>query len=361
MNGMSDKTGTTPPPPLSGADAGSQALAEALRSSFAIVKVVMVLLVVAFLFSGFFTVGPQEKAIKLRFGKPLGQGDRVLLGAGAHWAFPYPIDEVVHVPIAQIQQIKSSACWFHQTPEEEALGQEPPATSSLNPLVDGYALTADGNIIHLKATLSYSIEDPIRYVFYFVNASNAVQNALNNALLATAARFKVDDILTRNRLGFQDSVRRRVQQLIDVEKLGIIIQQCAVDSRPPLYLKNAFAQVVTAGQNREKFLNDARNYENQVTNNASAEAASRIDVAETDRTRLIQQVTSDANNFRQLLPKYESNPSLFKQQWLVETMSHVLTNVQEKIYVAQPADGKPRELRLLLSRELPKPKTEETK
>jgi membrane protease subunit HflK len=88
------------PPPETPVDAGSQALAEALRSSFAIVKFVMVLLVLVFLASGFFTVGPQERAIILRFGKPVGEGEKALLGPGLHWSFPYPIDENIKVSIA---------------------------------------------------------------------------------------------------------------------------------------------------------------------------------------------------------------------------------------------------------------------
>ena len=52
-------------------DAGTAALAEALRSSFTIVKVVMVLMVLGFFGAGFFTVGPSEKAVILRFGKPV--------------------------------------------------------------------------------------------------------------------------------------------------------------------------------------------------------------------------------------------------------------------------------------------------
>jgi modulator of FtsH protease HflK len=357
---MSEENKTTPATPSrpGGMDAGSQALAEALRSSFFIVKVAMGLLVALFLFSGFFTVGPQEKAIILRFGKPLGEGDKALLSAGAHWAFPYPIDEVVKVPIAEIQQVKSTVGWFAQTPEQEALNQEPPAGPSLNPMVDGYALTADGNIIHTKATLSYRIEDPIRYVFDFVNASNAVQSALNNALLATAARFNVDDILTRDRIGFQDTVRRCTVQLIERERLGISVDQCSVESRPPRQLKQVFDSVVTAGQKRDKTLNEARSYENQVLSKASADASGRLDVAEADRTRLVESVTSEADTFARLLPKYTSNPDLFVQQRLVETMSRVLTNVQDKIFLAERADGKPRELRLLLNREPPKPKTE---
>src|SRR5689334_9828543 len=80
-------------------DAGSEALTEALRSSFGIIKVVMVLLVVVFLGSGFFTVEPQEQAMIIRLGKPVGEGQKALLGPGLHWSYPYPIDEYVKVPI----------------------------------------------------------------------------------------------------------------------------------------------------------------------------------------------------------------------------------------------------------------------
>src|ERR1700744_960336 len=87
-------------------DAGSQALSEALKSSFVVVKAVMFVLLAVFIGSGFFNLGPQEKAIKLRFGKPVGEGVNALLGAGLHWAFSAPIDEVVRIPYSQIQQIK---------------------------------------------------------------------------------------------------------------------------------------------------------------------------------------------------------------------------------------------------------------
>ena len=80
------------PAPMTPDDAGSQALAEALRSSFAIIKVAMLLMVLAFFCSGFFTVRSQEKAVILRFGRPVGEGQKALLGAGLHWSYPYPID-----------------------------------------------------------------------------------------------------------------------------------------------------------------------------------------------------------------------------------------------------------------------------
>ncbi len=349
------------PPPETPVDAGSQALAEALRSSFAIVKVVMVLLVLLFLASGFFTVGPQERAILLRFGRPVGQGEKALLLPGLHWSLPYPIDESIKVSITGLQQVKSTAGWYAVTPEQELSGAEPMAGGTLNPIVDGYALTADANIIHTRATLTYRIDDPIQYVFSFVNASNAVQNALDNALLLAASRFKVDDVLTRDIVGFQESVRRRATQLVDDRKLGILVEQCSVQSVPPRQLKDAFASVLRAEQTRQKVLNEARSSENQVTNKASADAESRINLAQSDRARLVSDVGAQAKVFREILPQYQRHPDLFVQQHLTETLGRVLTNVQDKIFLSDSADGKPKELRLLLNREVPKPVIEEKK
>src|SRR5438309_6873620 len=125
-------------------DAGSQALSEALRSSFGIVKFLLGLLIIVFLASGIFQVGPQERAIKLRFGKPVAEGAKALLGPGLHISFPYPIDESVKVSITGIQKVSSSVGWFAITPEQELAVAEPFGGGSLNPEMDGYALTADG-------------------------------------------------------------------------------------------------------------------------------------------------------------------------------------------------------------------------
>ena len=349
-------------------DAGSQALAEALRSSFAVVKFVLLLMVLAFFCSGFFTVGPQEKAVILRFGKMVGEGQKALLTSGLHWSFPYPIDEVIKIPITEIQQVQSTVGWYFTTPEQELSGEEQPAGASLNPAVDGYALTADRNIIHVRATLYYRIEDPISTVFGFTSdtnftygisgVSNAVQNALNNSILYTAAKFNVDDILTRDVGGFHDAVLQRVSDLVEQEQLGIAIDHCEVLSIPPRQLKESFEQVTIARQNRDKALLDAHSYENQVTNRADAQAVTVLNEAQSARARYLDSLTSEAKRFSDLLPGYQSNPNLFVQKQVVEAMGHVLTNVQDKYFLSQRADGKSTELRLMLNREPPQKKND---
>jgi membrane protease subunit HflK len=348
--------GPTPPPtPL---DAGSQALAEALRSSFVIIKAVMVILVAVFLASGFFTVGPQQQAIILRFGRPVAQGAQALLGPGLHWSFPYPIDEPVIVSISGLQQVKSSVGWYttQTSPAQELAGNEPslPVSLPIDPVADGYGLTADTNIFHVRATLTYHISDPMRYVFDFVNASNAVQNALDNSLLYTASRFTIDNILVHDVLGFKEAVRRRVTNLVDQRQFGVTVEECVVDCRPPRQLKEDFEKVVQAELTRSKVISDARDYEIQTTNAAAAGASSRVKLADSERARYVDELSSRAKQFQDLLPKYNANPNLFVHQRLAQTLAVVMTNLQDKFLLPD----KQQEVRIQLNPQPPKAATE---
>ncbi|HEX3800685.1 MAG TPA: protease modulator HflK [Verrucomicrobiae bacterium] len=336
-------------------DSSSRALAEALGSSFGIVKWVMGILFLLFLGSGVFRVQQGQRAVLLRFGKPVGLGNQALIGPGIHWGWPYPIDEVVKIHYAQLQTVKSDVGWYNTTPEKEALDQEDYAGPSLNPAVDGYAITGDGNIIHTRAVLTYQIEDPVRYEFEFTSASNAVRDALDNALLFAAARFRVDDVLTRDITRFQDVVTARVTDLVQRENLGVVIQSCQVESRPPRYLKPAFDSVLTALAERDKAIHEAESYQNQTLYRAAATAAGVTNTAEADRVQLVESVKAEAQRFTDLLPRYNANPAVFANILLLDKIGRVLTNVEDKIYLPERADGKTRELRLQLSREPLKP------
>lgn len=152
------------PTPISGdsrEDAGSVALGEALRSSFVIVRLLLAALVIYFVGSGMFTVSSQERAIVLRFGQPVRQDGQIERGPGLHWAYPYPVDEVIKMPVAQLQTVQSTVGWFNVTPEQEAAGIVPDSGASLSPLSEGYAITGDGNIIHARAIVRYRVTEPL--------------------------------------------------------------------------------------------------------------------------------------------------------------------------------------------------------
>src|SRR5205814_7210773 len=148
---------------------------------------------------------------------------------------------------------------------------------------------------------------------------------LNNALLYTASKFNVDDILTRDVAGFRDAVLRRAVQLVEKQKLGVAVEQCDVQSRPPIKLKEDFANVLKADITRNSMLNNARSSANQTLSKATADAKSRINLAESDRTRLISDISSRADQFPKLLPKYLESTSLLVHQRLPDRPGSTMT------------------------------------
>jgi membrane protease subunit HflK len=348
---MSDPNTKQPLPPGSvtpAEDAGSQALSDALKSSFFIVKIIMVLLVVAFLSSGFFTVGPTEKAILLRLGRPVGEGEAALLSPGAHWALPPPIDSIERIPATSVQEAQSSVGWM-LSPEERAQGMPIPTMgpNQLDPAAVSYALSADTNIVHVMAVVHYRITDPIRYHFDFSNAAVFVTNDLNNALLYASSRFTVDDILTKRYEAFRAAVKDRMADLARQQGLGIDVDTVDATPSPPVYLTAKFAEVLSAGQRAKTARTEAESYETTTLAAARGTAATRINEAESARSRLVTMVEAQAKEFNDVLAVYNHDPDFYKRVRQMTAMERIYTNATEKILQLQKAS----ELRLNLSRE----------
>ncbi|NBQ25362.1 MAG: protease modulator HflK, partial [Verrucomicrobia bacterium] len=331
-------------------DSTTMALADALSSSFKIIQGLMIGLVVIFLGSGFFTVEPNEVAVKLRFGKPVGTGEDRILQQGLHWSPPSPI-EIVKIPIGETRSVVATNCWYAVTPEMEISGQLPYATSSLRPGVDGYAITSDENIIHARADAKYLISDPVAFKFDFLDVEDLLRNALNNALLFAAAQTTADDALYRDRVGFKDRVRLRFLSNIQKAQLGIRLQSLDVQTFPPMFVKEAFDQVTQTEQAVSQMRNEAEGDAAQTLRRAQGEAQAIINQGMSRSNLITSRVIADAKVFEQLKPHYEANPSFFRSRLLIERMGRILTQAHDTWLLPMAGEGRTQELRLQLNRE----------
>lgn len=337
-------------------DPSTRALSEALRSIFAIIKVILVVLVVIFFSSGIFQVKQNEAAVILRLGKPVGTGAEVALKPGLHWAFPYPVDEIVKIPLGQSHSVTSSTGWPVMNPEQVIKGDMPSGSESMKPGIDGYTLTSDGNIIHVKAILKYRISDPVRYAFDYANTTNTLQSFLDNAIFYTAAHFTASNSLYGDKSSFRDMVTDRVQSLISKHNLGVTLEPISVDTSAPFNVRPSYEAVQQSDLDRNQKINVARGDADKMLREAQGEYKAIVSAGMSESNQLVQAVRAEAATFKELLPHYQKDPDLFRRRVLTEKFQTIMTNAQDKFFIPHRADGKETEIRLQLNREPVKPK-----
>lgn len=328
-------------------DASAQALSEALRSSFRIIRLIMMGLVLLFLCSGVFVVQPNEQVILLRLGKPVGVGEQRLFQPGWHWAWPYPIDEKVRIRTGQSQTVTSSSGWYAITPDMEATNAQPVAYGVLRPETEGYTLTGDGGIVHVRATVKYRVNKPLRYHLDFANVPTLLTNILNEAIFHASARFTADAAVYKDRPGFRDAVIDRVREQVERVDLGIVLEPGDVEVVPPAELRDAYVRVNNAEEQRGTELSKAQSYRDETTRTAVGQAKAIINSGLVSSNWLLSQVAADARAFTEQLPSYRDDPDLFKRRVLATATERILTNANVKFVLPDQFD----EVRLQLTRE----------
>jgi len=337
-------------------DTGSRALSEALGSVFGVLKLIMAGVIIFFIFSGVFTVKPNEIAVILRFGKPVGKGEAAVRKPGLQFAFPYPIDEIVRISTGTSRSLRSTTGWYFETEQDVASGRPPQAQNSLRPGVDGYLLAADGNIVHARATMKYRVIDPVQFVFYFRDGDFSLLHLMNRALIHAAAEFTSDAAIYKDKIAFKESVQRHLAESIVEPRMGVRIQALDIQTAPPVKVKTAFDGVILAEQTRSDSILRAEADARAALQEAKGESKSIIASGMIRSNQLVMVIEAEAIAFEAQLPYYRKDPDLFVRRITADTMQTVMTNAQDKFFVPLRPDGSSRTLHLKLSKEPPKPK-----
>jgi regulator of protease activity HflC (stomatin/prohibitin superfamily) len=214
--------------------------------------------------------------------------------------------------------------------------------------VDGYTITSDGNIIHVRATIRYRITDPLAYVLNFVNAPKVMTNAVDNALFYVSGYFTAIGA-RQDQLAFKDMLMQRVRDLAEREHLGVRIETCDLRIIVPRQVQKVFEAVSDTEVLRRTTRDQAQTYAITNLSTAKGEADAIINEGKSEATRLLQQVASEAKYFTNQLANYQENPALFRERLSAEAMSRILTNVPVVFSIPPAAAGQEPEVRLLLN------------
>ncbi|MHC4433059.1 MAG: protease modulator HflK [Planctomycetota bacterium] len=404
-------------------DAASKSLSEALRMSFVILKIIMIVLIGLFLVSGFERVDSDEQAIVLRFGKIRGVGEDRLLNPGLHWILPYPVDEMVKIPVRAKVHLPVNTFWYFQT-KEDMLSEARPRVRpgmGLRPLLDGYCLTrseeaagattgsdgSDYNIVHTKWQLTYQIDDPERFFsnmhvadvtpgedyFKVITGERGIkplmESLFEDAVVTALVNYTIDEAIASDEK-ITPHVERLLQEKLDTIESGIKVESVQLTrSEPPPHTREAFAAPTKASQDSQRDITQARTYAAETLNEAAGPDAERLHAALNDETidaqamellwqdlggtarqkmadaeayraRVVETAKANADYLQRLLPEYRQRPKLVLQKIYLDAITRIFAHAEETYLVQSAEDGRDREIRVAISRDpLLKPKKKE--
>jgi len=273
------------------------------------------------LFTGVYMVGPDEVGVVRTFG----EYTRVAQ-SGLNYHFPYPIEQVNTPAVTEVKRIEIGFRTLnngqYRTVEKESL-----------------MLTGDENIVDAEMIVQYKIKDPVAYLFNIVEQELTVREAAEASLRTVVGRNKIDETLTTGKFQIQEGTKTQLQLILDKYESGIhIVAVQLQDVSPPKEVIGAFKDVASAKEDKNRMVNQAEGYRNDIIPKARGEAEAMIRDAEGFRESRIKRSEGDAAKFTTILKEYRKAKSITQKRLYLETMEKVLPGI-EKIIIPDKDSG----------------------
>jgi len=275
--------------------------------------VIVILAVISIGYGSFYTVAPEELGVVKRFGKVVRTA-----GPGPH--FKAPLIETVLKP--QVTKVHRIEVGF------ETIDPGPPAR--YNPIKkEALMLTGDENIVMVEFIVQYKIDDPEAYLFNIRDQSKALKDASEASMREVVGKNPIDEVLTEGRFQVQQEAKQLLQDTMNSYDSGITIVAVQLqDVLPPDQVVNAFKDVASAREDREKSEEQAQGYRNDLIPKAKGEAEKIVNEAMAYKEAKINQAKGDASRFLQVLKEYRKAKEVTRQRIYVETMQEVLGRME---------------------------------
>ncbi|MFQ6614995.1 MAG: FtsH protease activity modulator HflK, partial [Fidelibacterota bacterium] len=275
---------------------------------------IIVIVLGLWLATGLYTVGPDEVGVVRTFGKVT----RVV-SSGLRFHFPYPI-EVVDTP--KVMEVKRIEIGFRSIGNNQYKKLDKESTM----------LTGDENIVDAEMIIQYKIKDPKAYLFNFVKPELTVREAAEASLRTVVGRHNIDEALTSGKFVIQEETKALLQSILDKYQSGILVVAAQLqDVSPPKEVVAAFKDVASAKEDKNRMINQAEGYRNDIIPKARGEAQAMIRAAEGFREARIKRAEGDVAKFKAILKEYRLGENITRKRLYLEAMEEILPNIQKYI------------------------------
>jgi regulator of protease activity HflC (stomatin/prohibitin superfamily) len=374
-----------PPPGI--VDPAQESLVRALRASFQILRVLMVVLVVLYLLSGAFSVGTGEQGLIVRLGRlrPAADG-KTVLKPGLHFAWPEPFEQRILLPESKLS-LEITTFLFRRSAENAYntnLAEIVPKDAELKPGVDGTMLTGDRNLSHGLWTIEYRIDDAEEFVRNVGETPQALEPLLQrlaeSAIVDEVSRRRVEEVTYEAVESVAAAVQTLLaQSLADLHTGVSVVKVSALTIEPgrvreerlevvkaenerkteesranqqatetlnrmagPAYKTllehiNAFGAAQAAGADAER-LEQLRRPIDAALDTAGGQVAATLNEARTNANRISSNVRAEYEEFSYYLKQYKKYPLLTALNLWVKMREAVLGNRENEILFVPQGD-----------------------
>lgn len=257
-----------------------------------VVLVMILAVVMLYALSGLFVCGPGERAFVERFGKPTSMAP---YGPGLHCCWPWPIDRVVKVDTGKIRT-------FYLGSPIETPGQ-PILWTNRHYSTEFRFLTGDDNFLAAYLGVHFRISEPYKFLYECADPLSLLGSACLAKVRELAGTNNFFDCLTTKRPLLEKDIRRHLAGVVGSVGLEVLVVAIR-DMHPPIDVAPSFEAVISAMEEREALINEAKAYRIGAVPFAKGRAADILARARADKTRAIETANARVSAFVALQKEY---------------------------------------------------------
>ena len=290
--------------------------------------VAALILLLWLVFGGFYRVEPGEQGVAMIFGKVW-----QTTTPGLNYNLPAPIGSVETPNVERINRVeiglRSSGTGIRvgtqrDIPEESLM------------------LTGDENIIDIQLVVLWRIGNAEDFLFNVRNQVETIKSVSESAMREIIGRTDFDFARTQGRGEIQVAARTLIQQTLDDYGAGILINSIELQKvDPPGQVIDAFRDVQAARADKERSVNVAQAYLNEVTQRAEGEAEQVTRSAEAYKEEKIAGATGDTSRFLAVYEQYKRNPDIITRRVYLQTMEELLSGMDKILIDTRGGGGAP--------------------
>lgn len=290
-----------------------------------LIYLVIAIIFVLWLASGLYMVKEGEQAVVTRFGAY----NRIGV-PGLNYHLPKPFESVT---IEQVNQYRKVEIGYRSSTNSMR------NTSSTGRDISGESimLTGDENIVELNVYVMWYISDVKDYVFNVLGQPETVKAVAESAIREVIGNTPIASILSNKKQEIAEDILQLMQQTLNLYASGIKVDQVQLlKAEPPKEVIQAYRDVQTSRADKEREINQAQSYQNDIIPRARGDAAKIIQDAEGYAADVVARAQGDTARFNAVYKQYVENKEVTKNRLYLETIEKILQK-SDKVVVGSEA------------------------